>query len=1125
MTGEALVKVSELGPLIVSCGPKRSTVPGRRSAAVLALLCADRARIRSIHELLEAGWPSPDRPATARQSLANVLSRFRQTYGASFIESSSGGYGLGAHVMSDRADFLDLLSRAGPVLDSSPADALHMTNQALELWRATPWADLDDIDELRIDQSHLVQAKDRLRELRAQALLALGRNHDAAGAFGALAQDNPINEAAWNGWARALGGTQRRVEALRVLDRARASLATSGLLPGVELLATEAQLLQDTKGNSPGTQGDPASTSAALPLALASRPPLIVGRDGDLDALATLWQTTPSGGQLRLVVGAAGVGKTTLVSEFAHRAAERGANVLHGASDDVLNIAFQPYVVALREWIEQSSRALDDPVLASLLGLGPGATTDEPPTLFGALNAFHRAITQVAGSGPTLIVLEDLHWATSETISLTRALARRLPRDVLLVATMRPSKGADDDQLGGLVSDTSRVPSMTHTTLKDLPQQEVSEILRTLAPGHHFESRTIADLAGGNPLLVTELASAIVATPKQDPGWSIAESQLDMFSETHQRMLELAAVLGESFWAEDLAETSGSTIAETLNLLHQASDQRLASLTEAKTWRFRHAVVRAVVLARPTPLALAEHHLRVAEVLAAGQRASAAEIAQHYVAAVGCGGRLKALDWLHQAAAEATEAGSHEQAARHWGHIIEFDRDAEPQSLIGSQMARGKALVRGGFWERSHEPFEAAASIAIGRGDDHAYADAAIAWVEAPENHSAATRFPEFILASSKILENLDASRRARLTAILAIDAMDSNRMDEGLAMHHAAKLEAAELGDSDAQAFVQRARLRTWWDPNQLGARRESALDLTALGRRSGSPSTVSYGLRWQAIHAIESGHLETSRSLCEQLISHGNRHGEPFHVWFGWSRLAVINLSLGSVRASVECLGHARGLADVLDTDYVRRAQSGITLGIQLLLGPDEGQADQPSELLLMGMIETMVRGAPDELGGALALIEPTSMAGFANHSGEFPGRLSWAPMALIAAAVGATDHATALIPLLEGDCSDFAVHIPGASFLGALALHVGVLRSTLGDYDGAIADLEQAIGRNTDVSASVPSAVCWRLLADLFDRRQRAGDAARAKDARDLAGSVAPEFDPAASPLVQALEQRPR
>ncbi len=883
MNEDASTVVCELGPLVVRRGKEVSPVPGRRSAAVLALLTTNRTRIRSSDELLEAGWGVPDRPTTARHSLANVLSRFRHSFGASFIESSEGGYRLGAGIDSDRANFLNLTEQAGTQLASSPRDALVLAKQALALWRGTPWPELDEIDELRIDQSRLMQAHYRVRELSAEALLSLGRPHEAVAAFSALTGDDPINEAAWNGWARALAATDRRVEALRVIGSSRTALAASGLLLGHGLVDTESKLLAEGQGDLGGSAALGTLNPQPLPLALATRPNFVLGRDSELEALTDDWGRTPRAGQSHVVVGEAGIGKTTLLTEFAHRASEKGANILHGSADDVLNVPFQPYVMALKGWIERSGSGFDDALLDSLLGSGSHTEPGDPPTLFQVLDAFHRAIEGVAAFGPTLLLLEDLHWAAPQTVSLTRALARRLPRGVLLVATMRPHDETADGHLDGLLSDAKRLPSMTHTTLGELSQPEVSKLVDLLAPGHCLEQGVISDLAGGNPLLVTELAAAVAAAPAQDAGWSVAQSQLDMFGEGQRYLLELAATLGESFWAEDLSEASDSTLGETLALLHEASRRRLLSLTEAKTWKFRHGLVRDVVLSHLTPLTLAQRHLRVADTLAARNRPGASEVAQHYVAAVGYGGRLKALNWLALAAREATQAGDHERAAQHWSQTIEFDREAGPESLVAAHMSQGAALVSGGFWERSHEPFEAAAALAIEIGDHGAHARSAIAWIHAPENHSAATQFPEFILATRDIVDDVEAGLGACLAAILAIDAMDHNRIDEGLALHERARSIAAQLGDVEVQAFVRRARLRTWWDPAQLGARRRSALDLASAGKQSNSPNMLAYGLRWQAIHGIESGDLEASGTLCEQLISHGNRRGEPFHMWFG--------------------------------------------------------------------------------------------------------------------------------------------------------------------------------------------------------------------------------------------------
>ena len=94
-------------------------------------------------ELIETIWPSPDQPATARQSLANIVLRLRQSHGAWFVESTRRGYRLGSHVQSDRQRFLVGIEQAGEMLADAPDRALELVDQALALWRGEPWVGIE----------------------------------------------------------------------------------------------------------------------------------------------------------------------------------------------------------------------------------------------------------------------------------------------------------------------------------------------------------------------------------------------------------------------------------------------------------------------------------------------------------------------------------------------------------------------------------------------------------------------------------------------------------------------------------------------------------------------------------------------------------------------------------------------------------------------------------------------------------------------------------------------------------------------------------------------------------------------------------------------------------------------
>ena len=164
--GEMPVVVCELGPFGVRVGDAWTPIRGRRSATVLGLLAMDPLQARSIDQLVEAGWSGSDRPANARKSLINVVSRMRKAYGGAFIASEGMGYRLGADVASERLRFLRTVDETADILGLAPAKSLALTDRGLAEWRGVPWTDLDDIDEFLIDRSLLIQAHYRLRSLR-----------------------------------------------------------------------------------------------------------------------------------------------------------------------------------------------------------------------------------------------------------------------------------------------------------------------------------------------------------------------------------------------------------------------------------------------------------------------------------------------------------------------------------------------------------------------------------------------------------------------------------------------------------------------------------------------------------------------------------------------------------------------------------------------------------------------------------------------------------------------------------------------------------------------------------------------------------------------------------------------
>ncbi|HEX9823051.1 MAG TPA: AAA family ATPase, partial [Actinomycetota bacterium] len=189
-------------------------------------------------------------------------------------------------------------------------------------------------------------------------------------------------------------------------------------------------------------QTEPRLTRPTSPAAVDPRPlisPSFVGREKELDQLTEVLLSRPAIG---VVEGEAGVGKTRLVREllrnhkglallgYCHPMREPFplgpfAEALGGAADAFANVIFSPASGA-------ASRLL--PELAHLLPGAPEGGDDPRAERHVLLRSLVALLNDL---GPTLLVLEDLHWADDATLELLALLQARFPEGLVLVGTFR----------------------------------------------------------------------------------------------------------------------------------------------------------------------------------------------------------------------------------------------------------------------------------------------------------------------------------------------------------------------------------------------------------------------------------------------------------------------------------------------------------------------------------------------------------------------------------------------------------------------------------------------------------------------------------------------------------------
>src|SRR5262249_39612517 len=204
----------------------------------------------------------------------------------------------------------------------------------------------------------------------------------------------------------------------------------------------------------------------------------LVGRASEVawmaDMLTDAWRGR---GRVILVAGEAGIGKSRLVRELTAEALRRDGRGLLGschATEQML--PFRPWVDALRPAAAAAGPemlAALTPVWRAELGrLFPqlGFPAAHVPPLaedhVRLLEAVAELLAALAARQPTLLVLEDLHWADEMSLRLLSFLGRRLlARPVLLVGTAREEELGDTPLLRHVVAELDRDPQLLRLAL------------------------------------------------------------------------------------------------------------------------------------------------------------------------------------------------------------------------------------------------------------------------------------------------------------------------------------------------------------------------------------------------------------------------------------------------------------------------------------------------------------------------------------------------------------------------------------------------------------------------------------------------------------------------------------
>ena len=450
------------------------------------------------------------------------------------------------------------------------------------------------------------------------------------------------------------------------------------------------------------------------------------------------------------LAGEPGVGKTRLAAHTAIELHNAGFTVCWGAATQDLGAPYGPWIQALSHYVEHApeevlaghverhgrevTRLVRDSV-TKRLGEGLAPQHADPETeRYQLFEAVTNLLDAASDQTPMVLVLDDLHWADGQTLSLLKHVAAATPDSALLViATYRESDLDRGHTLADVLADLRRVEGVERLSLQGLGSDDVAELvvavggLETDAVGHELAGEIVEE-TDGNPFFVAELVRHLTEsggiTRGSDGRSELRSSIADLevpsslrevlcrrvgrLGERPEEILTVAAVLGRTFDIELLERVVGCAEEELLDALDGALQGSLLVEAVERVGRFRfthalinHALYDALSATRRTRL-----HRRVAEALEQlcsderGERlvdqfleetvgsagGSAALLAYHWREA---GDSERAVDFLLIAGERAEAGGARTEAVGYYSQALELI----PESAANRQRVNLKRAV------------------------------------------------------------------------------------------------------------------------------------------------------------------------------------------------------------------------------------------------------------------------------------------------------------------------------------------------------------------------------------------------------------------------------------------------
>ncbi len=445
----------------------------------------------------------------------------------------------------------------------------------------------------------------------------------------------------------------------------------------------------------------------------------MIGRDAELQTLQNTFRDVIEKAETRVVtiVADAGVGKSRLLYEFENwielrpdeiyyfkgRAVPELRNIPYGIIRDMFRYRFDILESDSAATVLKKFRASMVDVLdadrADLVGhlIGFDFSASEAvnnllgsPSFSELATAYLTNYLRALAAGPTVIFLEDLHWADDSSIDLISHLVTEIPKArLIVVCPTRPSLFEHCPNWG------EGKDSYIRLDLKPLSEGDSRALVENILQKVNDIPTDLRDLivngAEGNPFYVEELIKMLVEDGVIERGedrWrveterlsevrvpptltGVLQARLDSLPREEREVLQHASIVGRLFWDKAVAElkasyTSSDEVAPLLDDLHSRElifRQERSAFVETGEYIFKHAILRDVTYETVLLKLRRVYHAQVANWLETTAKERLDEylglIAGHYEQA---GETAKAVDYLRRSGEELNKISDYRGA-------------------------------------------------------------------------------------------------------------------------------------------------------------------------------------------------------------------------------------------------------------------------------------------------------------------------------------------------------------------------------------------------------------------------------------------------------------------------------